>query len=108
MVEGISWDNTIIHTSILSREAEVSNPLLAEAHLPPHGDVVLCLALLHFLVVVSLLLHKRTKDVLVLVGILVSAGRREQMIKEAQSDEKSWRNREGGGSVLLHEFLRRY
>ena len=31
----------VIHTSILSREAEVSNPFLAEAHLPPDSDVVL-------------------------------------------------------------------
>lgn len=68
----------VIHTSILPREAEVSNPLLTEAHLPPDSDVVLCLALLHFLVVVSLLLHKRTKDVLVLVGILVSTNTETQ------------------------------
>lgn len=44
---------------------------MAEAHLPPDSDVVLRLALLHLLVIVSLLLDKGTKDVLILVGILI-------------------------------------
>lgn len=64
-----NWLNQ--HTSVLAWEAEIGNPLLAEAHLPPHSDVVLRLAFLHLLVIVSLLLDQGTKDVLVLVGILI-------------------------------------
>ena len=100
----------VIHTSILPGEAEVSNPLLAEAHLPPDGDVILCLALLHFLVVVSLLLHKRTKDVLVLVGILVSTntvGGRDmgERVKGHKVTRKAgaWKGEE---SVFPYEFIK--
>ena len=59
------------HTSILAGKTEIGNSLLAEAHLPPDGDVFLRLTLLHLLVVVSLLLDQWTKDVLVLVGIFI-------------------------------------
>ena len=58
-------------TSILAWKTEVGYSLLAETHLPPDRDVVLRLTLLHLLIVVSLLLDQGTKDVLVLVCILI-------------------------------------
>ena len=54
-------------------EVEVSDLLLVETDIPANDDVVLRLRLLQFLVVVSLQLHQRSEDVLVLVRVLVSA-----------------------------------
>ena len=59
------------HTSLPAWKTEIGNSLLAEAHLPPDSDVFQRLTLLHLLVVVSLLLDQWTKDVLVLVRILI-------------------------------------
>lgn len=63
----------ILFTCIWAWKTEVRDALAVQAPLPAHGNVLLLLRLLEFLVVVSLQLHQRAKDVLVLVGILVAA-----------------------------------
>ena len=65
--------STAIHTSVLPWEVEVGHPLLVQANVPPHHNVFLGLRLLHPLVIVCLQLNQGTKDVLVLVSILIAA-----------------------------------
>mmetsp|Transcript_40007 Transcript_40007/g.80193 ORF Transcript_40007/g.80193 Transcript_40007/m.80193 type:complete len:280 (-) Transcript_40007:906-1745(-) len=58
---------------------EVGDALLVEAFVPTHGDILLCLLLLHVLVIVGLKLHQGSHDVLVLVGILVQRLHRRRL-----------------------------
>ena len=81
-------------TSVLLGELEVGHPLLAEGHVPPHLDVLLGLALLQSLVVVRLQLDQRAEYVLVLVGILVAEGGREEGRGRREGGREGWR--EGG------------
>ena len=61
----------IYFTSIFAREIEEGQSLLVETHLPADVNVTLHLTLFQLLVIVCFKLHQRTKDVLVLVGILI-------------------------------------
>mmetsp|Transcript_14828 Transcript_14828/g.28550 ORF Transcript_14828/g.28550 Transcript_14828/m.28550 type:complete len:338 (+) Transcript_14828:3813-4826(+) len=57
---------------VILGEEEPRDALLVQAHVPPHRDAILGLRLLGHLVVVRLQLNQRAKDVLMLVGVLIS------------------------------------
>lgn len=60
------------HVTISFSECEVCNSLLVEAHIPAHLNAFLSLGLLEPLVIVGFKLHQWTKNVLVLITILIS------------------------------------
>eukprot|EP01136_Pigoraptor_vietnamica_P001187 Opistho-1_new@27494 len=70
--------------AVLTGKVEVRDALLVEAHVPAHYNARLRLRLLHRLVVVRLELHKRTKDVLVLVGVLILCEHRVRVLVDAR------------------------
>ena len=58
-------------TIVCLGQIKVSDPLLVEAEVPAHHDVVLGLGLLQLAIIVCLQLDKGTEDALVLVRIII-------------------------------------
>ena len=50
---------------------KVGDALLVESEVPTHNNVVLSLRLFQLFVIVCLEFHQRTKDILVLISIIV-------------------------------------
>eukprot|EP00906_Rhabdomonas_costata_P014529 RCo020884 len=73
---------------------EVRDVLLVQTHLPPHGNAVLALRLLHRPVVLCLQPHQRPKHALVVVGVLVVELHRRRLVVGARALQ------------VLHEGLR--
>lgn len=53
-------------------EVEESNPFFIESNIPTHHNVVLGLGFLQLLVIICLQFHQGSKNVLVLVSIVIS------------------------------------
>ncbi|XP_033232122.1 regulator of nonsense transcripts 1 [Belonocnema kinseyi] len=61
-----------LHVAVGLGQHKVGDRLLVEANVPAHLNVLLCLRLLQSLVVVRLELDQRSKDILILVAVLVA------------------------------------
>lgn len=94
-------------------QVEPGDPLLVETHVPANDEPFLSLRLFQALVVVGFDLDERAKDVLVLVGVLVSAAAQQRVSTESPSSlalssakVESYRRRIGCGSSSTPGFSR--